>query len=152
MKHTVIFLADDDADDRGFFCEAVEEIDKSVVCFAVKNGALIFNLLSDKTGQPDIIFLDINMPVMDGWECLRKLKSDDRYAAIPVAMYSTTSHVMHVEKALALGALCFLTKPDDFKQIKEILMEVVAGLPNDVVERIRRFPQVKWPTPNLKVG
>jgi CheY-like chemotaxis protein len=148
MKQTVIFLADDDEDDRAFFCEAVEELGKSVVCYAVKNGALIFNLLNEKDALPDIIFLDINMPVMDGWECLQKLRSDHHYAAIPVAMYSTTSHEMHVEKALSLGAFCLLTKPDNFNQIKEILKQVVVGLPNDVVSRIKRFPEVKCGTSN----
>jgi CheY-like chemotaxis protein len=152
MKKTVIYLADDDGDDRSLFSEAIEEIEKneiekSVVCYAVKNGSGIFQLLNDNTPRPDIIFLDINMPVMDGWECLQKLKRDDKYTTIPVAMYSTTSHAAHVEKALRLGALCFLTKPDNFKQIKNILLEVIAGLPDNVRERIERFAEVKSAVP-----
>ena len=78
MKQTIIFLADDDADDRSFFTEAVEKLGNSIVCYAVKNGALIFHLLNDKGILPDIIFLDINMPVMDGWECLKQLKAEKK--------------------------------------------------------------------------
>ena len=63
-------------------------------------------------------------------------------------MYSTTSHQLHVEKALALGAFCLLTKPDNFKNIKQILTEVIDGLPQNVVERIKMLPEAKWKSQN----
>ena len=144
MKETIIFLADDDVDDRSFFCEAVEEIDTSIKCYAVKNGAGILDLLAQRRMQPHIIFLDINMPVMNGWDCLQSLKNDPKYDSIPVVLYSTTSQELHVQRALRMGALCLLTKPDNFKRIKEILIEMISGLPNDILERVKSFPEVKW--------
>jgi CheY-like chemotaxis protein len=143
MKQISIFFADDDADDRAFFSEAIQEIGKSVVCYSVKDGSGIFNLLVENSTAPDIIFLDINMPVLDGWDSLLRLKSDVKYARIPVIMYSTTGLLVHVQKALTLGALCLVTKPDNFNRIKEILAEVIVGLPNDVFERIKHFQEVK---------
>src|ERR1700755_3350869 len=85
-------LADDDADDADLFCEALTNVKPPVVCTTVENGFKLFETLA-KTGndRPDVIFLDINMPIMDGWECLKRLNSDSHYKHIPAIMYSTSS-------------------------------------------------------------
>ena len=77
---------------------------------------------------PDIIFLDINMPIINGWQCLSVLKEQEIYKSIPVIMYSTSSHSEHVEKARQLGALCFFTKPPNFQNLKKSLEIVVTHL------------------------
>jgi len=122
-----IFLIDDDQDDRSLFCEAVEELGSEIVCYTAANGRKALSQINNKEIEtPDIIFLDINMPVMNGWQCLSMLKEQEFYKSIPVIMYSTSSHPEDVEKARQLGALCFFTKPRDFKSLKKSL-EIVVG-------------------------
>ena len=67
--------------------------------------------------KPDIVFLDLNLPIIDGWECLRKLKAIPRYKTIPVVVYTTSSYKEDEVKALQLGASHFLTKPYIFLDI-----------------------------------
>lgn len=117
-----LLIIDDDNDDREFFCEAIEAIDEQIVCYAEINGRkALENLDSEKIENPDVIFLDVNMPLMDGWECLRRLKSKESYKSIPVIMYSTTSNTEDLEKAHLMGAISFLVKPSDIKSLKKSL-------------------------------
>lgn len=121
-----IFLIDDDEDDRELFCEAMKEVASEIVCVTAANGRKALSQISNKEIEtPDIIFLDINMPIMNGWQCLSMLKEQELYKSIPVIMYSTSSHPEHVEKALQSGALCFFTKPSNFKNLK-LKLEIVA--------------------------
>lgn len=145
MKSPVILLADDDEDDRDLFARAIQEIDSSASCYLVKNGLEVIELLpKQEIKKPDLIFLDVNMPVMDGWECLKELKENNEYKDTPVVIYSTTSQDHHVEKAISLGAVCLITKPDSFKKIKEILTEVISNPVDKLLEGIKAFPEVKW--------
>jgi len=139
-----ILLADDDADDRALFREAVSEIDSTLFCHAVNNGDQALRWLEQEIDRPDVIFLDVNMPVVTGWECIAQLKQKRELQHIPVIMYSTTSQKTHVNKALSLGALCLLTKPDSFQRIKEILTKVISTRNTDLLDSIKIFPEVKW--------
>ena len=138
-------LADDDEDDRNFFERAIHEIDPTASCYLAENGRDALTLLSNtKVSKPDIIFLDVNMPVMDGWECLKRIKENDEYRNVHVVIYSTTSQQTHVLKALQLGALCLFTKPDSFKRIKEILSQAITNSSADMLSRLKQFPEIKW--------
>jgi len=129
MSAKTFLLVDDDADDTELFCEALGEIDTSIHCYFATYGKEAFQKLDDKEFPlPDIIFLDINMPQMNGWRCLTRLKESDAYKGIPVVMYSTSSNSKDIEIASDLGALFFFTKPSDFKQLKEFLKIVVLHL------------------------
>ena len=127
-------LADDDRDDREMFSEALAVLDPAIVCCGVEDGKQALNILSTSaTDQPSIIFLDINMPVMNGWELLKQLKSDDQYIHIPVVVYSTSSRPKDREIAHDLGAMCFITKPDSFRMVKGMLEIVISSLRNNAV-------------------
>src|SRR5882757_6709540 len=92
-RELTFLLADDDADDKTLFCEALAEIDPGIVCHTAADGKEALAILSRRQSRkPDIIFLDINMPVMDGWQCLGKLKENSEHRNIPVIMYSTSSY------------------------------------------------------------
>jgi CheY-like chemotaxis protein len=137
-------LADDDADDANLFCEALTRIAPTMKCLTVENGRQAFELLSEHQAEPPhVIFLDINMPIMDGWECLRKLKENSDYQHIPVIMYSTSSARKDIEMAYNLGALLFLTKPEDFHELCEILKIVATNPQEDLLASLRRFESVK---------
>ena len=76
--------------------------------------------------QPDIIIMDLDMPVVDGWEATRRLKSNPATKAIPIIALSSHAMSGSREKALAAGCDEFDTKPVDFEQ----LIEKVQSLAN----------------------
>src|SRR5438128_1904468 len=99
-----ILLVDDDSDDREFFCEAVDEIGFDTLCFTATDGRQAIAQMDEKIIEtPDLIFLDINMPIMNGWQCLSILKERQEYKSIPVIMYSTSSYTEDITKAQQLG-------------------------------------------------
>ena len=119
-------VIDDDSDDRELFSEALASVDPAIVCDQATDGAeALKRLTSEEIDQPDIVFLDINMPVMNGWQFLTLLKSEDRYKNIPVIVYTTSSNLKDKLIADGLGALCFITKPHAFGRLKNMLGIVV---------------------------
>ena len=117
-----ILIIDDDSDDRELFREALEAIDPAVgFNFTADAEDALNKLKAGAMALPDIIFLDINLPGMSGWQCLTELKNIDTLRQIPVMMYSTSNHRRDKEIAVDLGAVCLITKPMTYKRLKEIL-------------------------------
>jgi len=115
-------IVDDDSDDRELFCEALGEVIPDSTCYNAPNGRkAIIALDNREINLPDLIFLDINMPVMNGWQCLSRLKETEAYKAIPVIMYSTSSYPEDVERAQRSGAVCFFSKPSNYQDLKKSL-------------------------------
>ena len=130
-----ILLIDDDKDDADLFCEALGSIDPSVVCEFAGHGADALNMLNNTSKEkPNIIFLDLNMPVMNGWDCLQNLKKNELLKDIPVVIYSTSAHQGERARAFGLGAFGFITKPHRFTVLKSILSVLVTT------------PIDKWPS------
>ena len=124
-----ILLIDDDSDDRALFREALEEISPETLCVTEGDTKKALKDLFDPSVQlPNVIFVDINMPRISGWDCLRHIKSNDSTKDIPVVMYSTSSHEKDIEKANELGASCLLTKPEDYCQLKKCMADVMQFL------------------------
>jgi CheY-like chemotaxis protein len=124
-----ILLIDDDADDRLLFCEAMELVAPEVYCYTASSGKEALTKLNNQELEtPDIVFLDINLPVMNGWQFLSLFEQHEGYRNIPVIVYSTSSHIQEIVKAQEMGALCFFTKPHDFNQLKNSLHSVVMHL------------------------
>lgn len=122
-----IFLIDDDTDDAELFEETLQEINPDISFKRAKDGCHAIEILEEKDYIPDLIFLDINMPRMDGWECLGKLKSKENHKDIPVIMYTTSSHQRDKEIAVKLGAINFISKPTNLKELKTILNTILKG-------------------------
>src|SRR4051812_33874815 len=117
-----ILLIDNDRDDRELFCEALNAIAPDFVCYTAVNGREALSALDTKKFEtPDLIFLDINMPVMTGWQVLSTLKAQESYKNIPVIMYSTSLYREEVLMAEQYGALCFFTKPYGLTELKRTL-------------------------------
>jgi CheY-like chemotaxis protein len=130
-------VIDDDTDDRELFTEALASVDPVIVCDQATDGAEALKRLTTKAiDEPDIIFLDINMPVMNGWQFLTRLKEDEVYKHIPVIVYSTSSTQKDKRIADDLGALCFITKPDAFGRLKHMLGIVVTHVRTSDFTRI----------------
>ena len=98
-----LLYVDDDKEDRELFSEAVAEINPAINCLLANNGADAMMKLTEET-LPDYIFMDINMPVMDGKECLQKIRTNPKLSHIPVIIYSTSSNERDVHECASLGA------------------------------------------------
>ena len=104
-----LLLADDDPDDLQLLQEGLNRVIPDHILQYVDNGDKLFQ--ASITHQPDIIFLDINMPGCDGPECLKLLKADDTVSEIPVVMYSSSSASWSFDECYKLGAARYLIKP-----------------------------------------
>lgn len=122
----VVLNVDDDLEDREFFCEALREIDPSVTCLVAGSGMEALALLQNQILLPDYIFLDINMPMMDGKQCLKALKSIPELKAIPVIMYSTSTDTREIKECYNLGAIDFLIKPHSYEKLVNDLTSIFA--------------------------
>jgi CheY-like chemotaxis protein len=139
----IILLADDDADDTDLFSEALTSAGQDIVCYTTGNGQEAISKLDELEEMPSLIFLDINMPVMNGWQCIKILKAHDVYKNIPVIIYSTSSHKREADIALELGALAFLSKPTDYDQLEKILSTVSANLGDGLVAAIKKVKDIE---------
>lgn len=117
-------LVDDDIDDLELLREGLSSADKTIICHEASNGCEALDLLKANI-LPDLIFLDINMPKMGGWECLQILKSDAAYKNIAVLIYSTSSFQKDIDYAADLGAWGFYTKPVNFMTLKQKLLCII---------------------------
>ena len=121
-----VYIADDDIDDIEFFAEALYQVDKTAVLTNGKNGVeLLKKLLYPEPPTPDIIFLDINMPLMNGLECLKEIKQHLHLKHIPIVMYTTSALTSTIELAYRLGANLLVEKPAEFDKLKNILSSIL---------------------------
>jgi len=125
MKNTKeCLLIDDDPDDREIFCMALQEIDKSIKCVLANNGSDALTILKPLTFTPDFIFIDINMPGMNGIQCLTEIKKLDHLKDAKIIMYSTSAQPKIVELTKNLGANDFLVKPVTLDLLTEQLSTI----------------------------
>jgi CheY-like chemotaxis protein len=130
MKNdATIFLIDDDSDDREIFALALEELFPSFTCVTAKNGVEALEKLMSGDVKPDYIFLDLNMPRMNGRQCLAEIKKESALGKIPVIIYSTSSESAHKEQMISMGASAFVTKPP-------VIPELIASL-KDVFDKLK---------------
>lgn len=118
--NTVLFV-DDDIDDREFFMDALSYVNSDIRCVLSKNCEDALNALENSTELPQYVFLDINMPAMDGKGCLQRIKSDERFKNIRVVMYSNHTDEKLMEEYKNLGATYFLVKPSTFRGLCDSL-------------------------------
>lgn len=113
-KHLKILLAEDDTDDADTFYEATVAHCKSVDLKRFEDGKLLLDYLSCHTIENEIIFLDLNMPRKNGFQCLSEIRSNVDFKCLPVIIFSTTSAEEIIWETYNKGASCFIQKPADF--------------------------------------
>lgn len=116
-----ILLVDDDELDRQLFTDAIRLVGKRYSVTAASNGEEALEALKNQQNHPDLIILDLNMPVKDGKLTLQELKMHPRLRRIPVCIMSTSSSEFDIGYAYDNGASLFLVKPYDFKELLEML-------------------------------
>ncbi len=122
LKKLNILLADDDTDDCTFFKEALEDLKLSTHLTIVHDGEELMQLLEhEKKSLPDVLFLDINMPRKNGFECLSEIRHNKKLKDLPVVMFSTSNSIDKISAIFKIGAHVYIHKPGDFAQLKEVI-------------------------------
>jgi CheY-like chemotaxis protein len=125
-KQLNILLADDDADDCLFFEEAISELVPPTTFTAVHDGEQLMKLLSNKINKlPNVIFLDLNMPRKNGFECLTEIKKNKALKDLPVVIFSTSFEQEVVNQLYQNGAHFFIRKPSEFSLFKKIILYAI---------------------------
>ncbi|RUT69296.1 response regulator [Flavobacterium cupreum] len=123
-----LLLADDDEDDCAFFKEALEELLLPVSLVTVNDGVQLMDFLADKSAEnlPDLLFLDLNMPRKNGFECLTEIKKIERLQNLAVIIFSTSLDMNIVDNVYEKGALYYIRKPGDFSKLKKVIGNALA--------------------------
>ena len=123
----VILVIDDDADDRELFREALHETDSNAEFLSATNGQEALDLLS-KPGQilPDIIFLDLNMPRLDGRQCLLRLRAMPRFDKVPIIIFTTLKPADDGKEYRRLGADMCVTKPMLYGDLQQTIRSILS--------------------------
>lgn len=126
-------LADDDPDDCLIFREALAEVNIAAELTISLDGQQLMEAL-DKTvpPEPDVIFLDLNMPRKNGMECLTEIRSTKKLKHIPVIIFSTSHNLHTVDEMYKHGANYYFCKPNDFSKLKKVL-ETVLSFPSQLM-------------------
>jgi CheY-like chemotaxis protein len=120
-----LWLADDDEDDCLFFREALEELPVDSSLVTVSNGEELMRALSTRPG-PDVLFLDLNMPRKNGFECLVEIKLNEKLRTLPVIIYSTSFDREVVKLLYEKGAHHYIRKPGEFSALKKVILEALS--------------------------
>ena len=126
-SHKRLFIIDDDIEDQEIFTEAVKDVDHTVQVFTALNGDdALHQLQKDVIVLPDLIFLDMNMPKLNGKQVLKELKNVRALKSIPVIMYSTSFAPQDIEEVHKLGAAYHLLKPAHFDDLRRELESILS--------------------------
>lgn len=142
MKPINIYLADDDKDDRKLFIEALKEIPLQTEVTQFDNGVDLMDDLFSEELIPDVVFLDLRMPIMDGFECLVDIRNFKQFSKIKVIVYSSSYHQREVDQLKADGANKYIQKPNSFNQLKTLLYKSLKPLADNSEDKTASAPFV----------
>lgn len=120
-----ILLADDDKDDCILFKDALDELPLSAQLTTVRNGEQLMQILNSKAQLPDLIFLDLNMPRKNGFECLSEIKQNEKLKQLPVIIFSTSFETEIVNLLYKNGAQHYICKPNEYAQLLKVIHHVI---------------------------
>lgn len=121
----VYFFIDDDTDDQEIFSMAISDIVSSADCHFANDGIEALEKLSDTSFSPSCIFMDLNMPRMNGKECLVEIGKIERLNNVPVIIYSTSIDARLMDECRKLGATDFIIKPPGLQALTDRLQKVI---------------------------
>lgn len=138
-RRKTIFLSDDDSDDCSLFTEALNEVQSGASLTIATDGVRLMQALDDAAEtQPEVIFLDLNMPRKNGFECLEEIRKSPKFNAIPVVIFSTSTNADVVDRTFRQGANLYVTKPASYSLLKKTLAFVLSIDPNQLNEKPTR--------------
>jgi CheY-like chemotaxis protein len=127
QKHCVL-VADDDTDDQFMLKEAFASLKFDKEIRTVENGEELLDYLNKKGKYddenlpfPKLILLDLNMPKVDGRQCLRMIKESPEFCKIPIIIFSTSNNPEDISQSYELGANSYIIKPYSYNELVEII-------------------------------
>jgi CheY-like chemotaxis protein len=142
MGNTIcFFLVDDDVDDQEIFDLALQGVGTSTKLEFANDGVeAISRIQNDTSFLPHCIFIDLNMPRMNGQQCLQELRKIERIRQVPIVMYSTTVNPQYLADALNHGATDFIEKPITIEALTESLSKIFQMLQNSfaAIDNLKR--------------
>lgn len=121
----ICFMVEDDLDDQEIFAIALQESNQKIQCVFANDGIEALRKLEDGSFLPDYIFLDLNMPRMNGTQCLTEIRKIRRLHHIPVIIYSTSSNKASIREAERLGATDYFIKPSSISELTQKLVQLL---------------------------
>src|SRR5262245_59563669 len=112
-----VLLVEDDEDHAFLVCRALEECGAPNHCVVVRNGVEALSHVRNGGGTPDLILMDLNMPLKDGRATLAELKQDPVLRRIPVVILTTSEYSRDVAQCYERGAASYLVKPIDLEEL-----------------------------------
>ena len=128
-----LLLSDDDADDCIFFKEALAELPVSATLTTVNDGVQLMELLLTKDQPlPHLLYLDLNMPRKNGFDCLIEIRQHEKLQQLPVIIFSTSFNNQVVDQLYDCGATYYMRKPAEFSCLKKVIsksIDIISNLP-----------------------
>jgi CheY-like chemotaxis protein len=122
-----LLLADDDKDDCLLFKEALEEIPIAADLTIVHDGEQLMQYLWQTKPLPSALFLDLNMPRKNGFECLEEIRQHAFLKKIPVIIISTSFDEAVSQSLFEKGANHYICKPTEFEHLKKALFKALSS-------------------------
>jgi Response regulator containing CheY-like receiver, AAA-type ATPase, and DNA-binding domains len=124
---SIVFIVDDDPDDRQLILDAFVEVNPTIDCVFIENGDQLMETLANTEPEnyPSLILLDLNMPGMLGLHALKEIRSNKNYSHIPTIILTTSTFAQDESSSYKLGASCFLRKPQSYNELVEISAAIV---------------------------
>ena len=126
-----IYLAEDDLDDQQIFEEAVTEIDSNIIIIPFTDGQALVDALSKKNQEPDVVFLDLYMPKMNGEEVLNEIRKNSYLDYLPVVIFSNEYNLDRIANLFKLGANRYLHKPESYRILILALERTINSIKNN---------------------
>ena len=131
-RTAAILLVDDDANDALLVRKAAQKTLAGIPILVVSNGQEAVHYLQgegiyadrSKYPFPDIVLLDLKMPIMNGFEVLRWVRSQPKLRRLPVILLTSSSQTADINRAYDLGANSFLVKPPDLDSLTQLVKTV----------------------------
>ena len=137
-----ILLADDSVDEHFLFRHTIKGIDADVNIQTALNGVELLRLLNNPdTILPDLLFLDLNMPLKNGKESLAEIKRSEKLAHLNIVIYSTSDEKRDIDETFALGANLYVRKPQDYLELEQTLAKVISTYRE---KGITRYPRSQY--------
>lgn len=128
-----IYLAEDDIDDQHIFKEAISGIDKDLELTTFSDGVALLEALNNKMHKPNVIFLDLYMPKMNGEETLLKIRQSPVLDSIPVVIFSNEYNIDYISDLFEYGANRYLHKPNSFQTLTTALNRTIESIKNNTL-------------------
>ncbi len=139
-----VLLADDDHDDCLLFKEGLEELKLNTILTCVYDGEELINLLNqEKSNHFQILFLDLNMPLKNGLECLKEIKQNPELNNLPVIIFTTSYNKKVAEQLYIHGAQYYACKPSNYFQLKRVIESIITSLTPGIHNKLKTLQPIR---------